>query len=122
MIIETFLDFPDPNKSHRASTIGNFLTSFVNICLSHIFSMPKGIEYLLTLYVNKLWKPKPPSAEANEDRCSTTIFFVWFLYLLEFSPTPNLSTLGVVFSCQFLIRVLRYFRHEFPQVQTNLTR
>jgi hypothetical protein len=84
-IVVTFLYFFDPDKVHWALAIDNFFTSFVNVCLSHIFLMPKGIDYLSTLYVNKLCKPKPPSAAADEDQRLATVVFVWFLYLLEFS-------------------------------------
>jgi hypothetical protein len=77
MIVVTFLDFPDPDKVH--STIDDFFTSFVNVCLSHILLMPKGIGYLSNLYVNNLCKPKPPFVDVDEDRCSTTVVFVWFL-------------------------------------------
>jgi hypothetical protein len=112
MIVVIFLDFPDPDKAHRASTIDDFFTSFVNVCLSRILPMSKGIDYLSNLYANNLCKPKPPSVDADEDRRSTTVVFVWFLYLLEFFPTSNLSALGAVFSCRFLIQVLRSFRHE----------
>jgi hypothetical protein len=65
MIVVTFLDFPDPDKAHRASTIDDFFTSFVNVYPSHIFPMPKGIDYLLKLYANNLRKPKPPSVRCR---------------------------------------------------------
>jgi hypothetical protein len=72
--------------------------------------MSKGVDYLSNLYVNNL--PKPPFVDVNEDRRSTTIVLVWFLYFLEFFPMSKLSVLGEGFSCRFLIQVLRYFRHE----------
>jgi hypothetical protein len=122
MIVVTFLDFLDPDKARWASTIDNFFTSFVNIYLSCISTMLKGIDCLSKLCVNYLHKPKPPSTDVVEDRRSTTIVFVCFLYLLEFFLTTNLSALGVVFSCRFVIQVLKYFRHEASQVQTNPTR
>jgi hypothetical protein len=112
MIVVNFLDFPDPNKAHWALAISDFFASFVNVCISHISPMPKGIGYLSNLYENKLWKPKPPSVDAEEDRCSMTAIFVWFLYLLEFFLTSNPSVLCEMFSCRFLIRVLRSFIPE----------
>jgi hypothetical protein len=97
MIVLTFLDFPDPDKAHRSSAIGDFFTSFVNVYPSRPFlSMPKGIDYLLKLCANNLRKPTPPSVDVDGDRRSTTVVTVWFLYLLEFFPTSNLSALGAV--------------------------
>jgi hypothetical protein len=122
MIVVIFLDFPDPDKAHRASAIDDIFTSFVNACLSRISRMPKGIGYLSNLYVNNLCKPKPPSTDVDEDQRSVIVFFLWFLYSLEFFPKPNLSALGAVFSCRFLIRVLSSFRHGVSQVQTNQAR
>jgi hypothetical protein len=68
MIVLTFLDFPDLDKAHRSSAIGDFFTSFVNVYPSRILSMPKGINYLLKLRANNLCKPTPPSADADGDR------------------------------------------------------
>jgi len=122
MIVITFFDFPDPDKSHRALAINDFFTSFVNVCISCILLMSKGINYLSKIYVNNLYKLKPPYVDVHEDQCSGTIFFLWFLYLLEFFLMSNSSTLGVVFRCRVLIRVLRSIRHEVSQFQTKLTR
>jgi hypothetical protein len=66
---------PDPDKERRTSTIDDCLTSFVNVCLLHILPMSKGIGYLSNLYVNNLRKPKPPSADADEDRRLTIVVF-----------------------------------------------
>jgi hypothetical protein len=122
MIVVIFLDFSDPDKVHRAPAINDFFMSFVNVCLSHILPMPKGIGYLSNLYVNNLCKEKPPSIDVDKDWRSMTVVFVWFLYLLELFSTLNLSVLGAVFSCRFLIQVLRSFSHEISQVQTKMTR
>jgi len=94
-----FLYFPDLDKAHRVSGINDLFTSFVNFCLSHISPMPNGLSYVSNLYANKLYKPKPPSTNVDEDRCSMVVVSVWFLYSLEFFSTSNLSALGVVFSC-----------------------
>jgi hypothetical protein len=99
MIFVTFLGFPDTDKAHWASTIGDFFTSFVNVRLSRILSIPKEIDYISNLYANNLRKPKHHFVDSHEDRRSTTIVFVWFVYLLEFFSTLNLSSLGAVFSC-----------------------
>jgi hypothetical protein len=104
---------------HQASAIDDIFSSFVNTCLSRIFQMSKGIVYLSELYATNLCKQKPSSANADEDRRSMTIVFVRFFYSLEFFPTPNLSALGAMFSCRFLIWVLRSFRHEVSQVQNK---
>jgi hypothetical protein len=56
-IVVTFLDFPDLDKVHQASVIDNFFMSFVNVYLSCISLMPKGINYLSHLYANNLCKP-----------------------------------------------------------------
>jgi hypothetical protein len=96
IIVVTFLDFPDPGKPHQALAIDDFFTSFVDICPSRIFLMPKRINYLLNLYANNLRKPNRPSANANEDWRSTTVVFVWFLYLLGFFLMSNLSALGSI--------------------------
>jgi hypothetical protein len=105
MIVVIFLYFHDIDKAHQTLSIDDLFTSFFNVCVSHISPMLKGIDYLLNVYVNNLHKPKPPSVDADEDQCSTIIvlFFLWFLYLLEFFLMLNLSALGVVFSCRFLI-------------------
>jgi hypothetical protein len=50
MIVLTFLDFPDPDKAHRSSTIGDFFMAFVNVYPSRILSMSMGIDYLLKLH------------------------------------------------------------------------
>jgi hypothetical protein len=71
--------------------------------------MLKGISYLLKPLCEKLTQTKTSFFNADEDRRSTTVVFEWFLYLLELFPTPNLSALGAVFGCRFLIQVLRPF-------------
>jgi hypothetical protein len=75
----------------------------------------------LKICANKLRKPKIPSSDADEYRCSTTVVIVWFLYLLEFFPMPNLSAIGAMLTVdsQFGCQVI--FGHDIPQVQTNLT-
>jgi hypothetical protein len=99
IIVVTFLDFFDPDKAHWSLNIGNFFASFINVYPSCILPMPKGINYLLKLCVNKLRRPSPPSTDGNGDQLSMIIVTVWFLYLLEYFSTPNLSALGSVFSC-----------------------
>jgi hypothetical protein len=37
MIVLTFLDFPNPDKSHRSSAIDDFFISFVNVYPSVFF-------------------------------------------------------------------------------------
>jgi hypothetical protein len=84
MIVVTFLDFPDPDKAHRALAINDFFTSFANVYPSRIFPIPKGIDHLLNFCANNLHKPKLASIDADEDRRLKTVVFVWFLFLLEF--------------------------------------
>jgi len=42
MIVLTFMDFLDPNKVNRSSTIGDFFTSFVNVYPSCPFADAEG--------------------------------------------------------------------------------
>jgi hypothetical protein len=84
MIVSTFLYFPDPNKVHRSSAIGDFFTSFVNVYPSRILPMPKGIDYFLKIRANKLCKPTSLSAYVKGDWLFMTVVTVWSLYLLEF--------------------------------------
>jgi hypothetical protein len=70
MIVLTFLDFPNPNKAHRSSTIDDFFMSFVNVLSFPYFFGAKGIDYLLKLHANNLRKPTPPSADVDGDRHS----------------------------------------------------
>jgi hypothetical protein len=79
MIVLTFLNFLDPDKVHRSSTINYFFMSFVNVYHSHIFPVPKGIDYLLKLHVNNLRKPTPPSTDADGNRHLATVVTMWSL-------------------------------------------
>jgi hypothetical protein len=118
----TFLYFPNPNKVHRSSTIDVFFMYFVNVYPSRILPMPRGIDYLLKLRANNLRKPTPPSANANGDRFSVTIVTMvpFGDYCDDFSDAePKRVRCSV--SCQFLIQVSSYFRHEVSQGKTNLT-
>jgi hypothetical protein len=76
MIGVTFLDFPNSDKAHWVSTIGYFFMSFVNVYLSRLSPMPKGIVYLWNLYANNLCKLKPPSVDVDEYQSSATVIFV----------------------------------------------
>jgi hypothetical protein len=51
--------------------------------------MPKGIDYLSTLYENNSRKPKLPSTNVDEDQRSETIVFVWFIYVIKIGPWSN---------------------------------
>jgi hypothetical protein len=99
MIVVTFLDFPDPDKAHRASSIDDFFTSFVNVCLSHIFRCRRGSAISRTFMRITYANQNPPSTDVDEDRCSTTVVLCGSFTYLNYFPMPNLSALGAVFSC-----------------------